>query len=52
MTLGEAALVDAGDLLVALDGLPGHYVHCADLAVRTLREAISHRRLQVAIGSE
>lgn len=44
LALDEAAQVTPNDLLAALDGLPPHHVHCAALAVRTLREGIeSHR---------
>ena len=31
------------DLLEALDGLPEESVHCAELAVSTLREALANR---------
>ena len=40
MSLEQASAVDAADLIVALDGLPAEHVHCATLAVSTLREAI------------
>lgn len=40
LTLEQAAAIDAGDLIIALDGLPPEHVHCATLAVSTLREAI------------
>jgi len=43
-TLEQAAAIDAGDLIIALDGLPPEHMHCATLAVSTLREAISHSR--------
>lgn len=40
LTLEQATAIDAGDLIIALDGLPAEHVHCATLAVNTLREAI------------
>jgi len=40
-SLAEAASVEAADLILALDGLPPEHVHCATLAVNTLREAIA-----------
>jgi len=52
MTLDQAAAIDAGDLIIALDGLPAEHVHCATMAVSTLREAISHHRKKGEIGSE
>jgi nitrogen fixation NifU-like protein len=39
--LEEAGAVGPQDLLDALGGLPEESVHCAELAVNTLREAIS-----------
>jgi nitrogen fixation protein NifU and related proteins len=39
--LAEAAAVEAAELVLALDGLPPEHVHCATLAVSTLRQAIS-----------
>ena len=36
----EAATIRAADLVAALDGLPEEHVHCASLAVNTLRLAI------------
>jgi len=44
LILDEAAQVAPNDLLEALDGLPPNHVHCAELAVRTLREAIENYR--------
>ena len=41
LALEEAERVTPDDLLRALDGLPPNHVHCADLAVMTLREAIT-----------
>ena len=43
MSLEEASEVRPEDLLQALDGLPEESVHCAELAVNTLREAIADR---------
>jgi nitrogen fixation NifU-like protein len=40
-TLEAAAAIEAADLIMALDGLPPEHVHCATLAVDTLRQAIS-----------
>jgi nitrogen fixation NifU-like protein len=40
-TLTAAAAIEAADLIMALDGLPPEHVHCATLAVDTLRQAIS-----------
>ena len=40
-SLDEAAGIDAADLIIALDGLPPEHVHCATLAVNTLREAMA-----------
>jgi nitrogen fixation NifU-like protein len=42
MSLDEARQVEQVDLVAALDGLPEESLHCAELAVNTLREAISH----------
>lgn len=39
-TLGTASAIEAADLIMALDGLPPEHVHCATLAVDTLRQAI------------
>ena len=38
-SLEEAAAIEAADLIIALDGLPPEHVHCATLAVHTLRQA-------------
>jgi len=43
MSLEEAGKIRPEDLIAALDGLPEESVHCADLAVSTLREAIANR---------
>jgi nitrogen fixation NifU-like protein len=44
ISLAEAEGVTPDDLLEALDGLPPNHVHCADLAVSTLRQAIADYR--------
>jgi len=43
MSLGKAFQVTQHDLVAALDGLPEESLHCAELAVSTLREAIANR---------
>jgi len=40
-SLEEAAQIKPDDLIAALDGLPEESVHCAELAVKTLQEAIA-----------
>jgi nitrogen fixation NifU-like protein len=40
VSLEAADLITAQDLLTALDGLPPEHVHCAGLAVGTLKEAL------------
>ena len=40
-SLAEAAAIDAAEVIIALDGLPPEHIHCATLAVNTLREAIA-----------
>ncbi len=42
MSLEEASEITPQDLLAALGGLPEESVHCAELAVSTLREAIAN----------
>jgi nitrogen fixation NifU-like protein len=42
MSLEEVGQVEPEDLLDALGGLPETSVHCASLAVTTLRETIAH----------
>jgi len=42
-SLEEAGSIRPEDLIVALDGLPEENAHCAELAVKTLREAIANR---------
>jgi nitrogen fixation NifU-like protein len=39
-TLDEANRITSTELVDALDGLPDDHLHCAELAVMTLREAI------------
>ncbi len=39
-TLQEAEKITPGELIEALDGLPEDHLHCAELAVMTLREAV------------
>ena len=46
MSLHEAGKVRPEDLVTALDGLPEESIHCAELAVSTLREAIANRRAE------
>ncbi len=43
VSLGEAGEITPEGLIAALDGLPEENVHCAELAVNTLREAIANR---------
>jgi nitrogen fixation NifU-like protein len=44
LSLQEAERITPQDLLMALDGLPPNHVHCASLAVGTLREALADYR--------
>ena len=46
MSLDEACQVTRDDLVAALDGLPEESVHCAKLAVSTLRKAIANRHAE------
>lgn len=41
-TLSEAHGITAEDLLTALDGMPEGHEHCAELAVKTLQQAIAN----------
>ena len=43
-SLSEAERVTAEELLVALGGMPANHTHCTELAVQTLREAITSYR--------
>ena len=52
MSLQEAVGITPEDLLEALDGLPEESVHCAELAVSTLREAIANRSRRVSARSQ
>lgn len=38
----QASSVQPGELIDALDGLPEDSLHCADLAVKTLRQALAN----------
>jgi nitrogen fixation NifU-like protein len=44
MSLEEASKIRAENLIAALDGLPDESLHCAELAVSTLQEAIANYR--------
>jgi nitrogen fixation NifU-like protein len=44
MSLEQVGQVTPEDLLTALDGLPPNHVHCAALAVQTLRDATATYR--------
>jgi nitrogen fixation NifU-like protein len=44
LSLQEAERITPQDLLRALDGLPPNHVHCASLAVGTLRDALADYR--------
>jgi nitrogen fixation NifU-like protein len=46
MSLDEAYQVTQDVLVAALDGLPEESLHCAELAVNTLREAIANRHVE------
>ena len=39
-TLKQAYEIESGELILALDGLPEGHLHCADLAVKTIRYTI------------
>jgi nitrogen fixation NifU-like protein len=52
MSLQEAGGITPEDLLKALGGLPEESVHCAELAVNTLREAIASRSQVGLCGSD
>jgi nitrogen fixation NifU-like protein len=41
MSLEDAGQISAQDLIDALDGLPDDSIHCAELAVQTLRTAVA-----------
>ena len=42
MSLDQALAIEPEALILALDGLPAEHVHCATLAVNTLREALAN----------
>jgi nitrogen fixation NifU-like protein len=44
MSVDEASEITPDNLIAALDGLPEESLHCAELAVSTLREAIANGR--------
>lgn len=46
LSLAEAAAIHPEDLIQALDGLPDESTHCAELAVQTLRQALSNLQAQ------
>ena len=46
MSLEEAGRITPEDLIAALDGLPKAKVHCANLTLNTLREAMANRRAE------
>jgi len=46
LSLGEVGKIRPEDVIAALDGLPEAKVHCAKLALNTLREAIANRRAE------
>jgi nitrogen fixation NifU-like protein len=46
MSLDKARQIKQDDLVAALDGLPEESLHCAELAVNTLRQAIANRHAQ------
>jgi len=46
MSFKEAGKIMPEDLIAALDGLPEAKVHCANLTLNTLREAIASRRAE------
>lgn len=50
MSLEEAGRIKPQDLIAALDGLPEENVHCAELAINTLREAIASHHHAIAGG--
>jgi nitrogen fixation NifU-like protein len=50
MSLERAGAIEAVDVIIALDGLPAENVHCATLAVTTLREAIADHHWRAVAG--
>lgn len=51
-SLDEAAAIKAAELVAALDGLPEEHVHCASLAVNTMRLAILSHQPPDHVGNE
>jgi nitrogen fixation NifU-like protein len=51
-SLEEASTIIPEDLITALDGLPAESQHCAELAVRTLQNAILNWRMRDEIASQ
>jgi nitrogen fixation NifU-like protein len=51
-SLEEASTIMPEDLITALDGLPAESQHCAELAVRTLQNAILNWRMRDEIASQ
>jgi nitrogen fixation NifU-like protein len=49
-SLEEARMITPQDLIDALDGLPEDSLHCADLTVNTLRQAIANRHTEASAG--
>ena len=52
MSLEEAGKISPENLIAALDGLPDESLHCAELAVSTLQEAIAKYRPRSIEGSD
>jgi nitrogen fixation NifU-like protein len=52
MSLDEASEITPENLIAALDGLPEESVHCAELAVSTLQEAIANGRADGSMSGE
>ena len=51
-SLEEAGVLEAAELIIALDGLPPEHIHCATLAVETLHEAMKNGHIQSKEGTE
>jgi nitrogen fixation NifU-like protein len=52
MSLTQAGEIRPEDLLEALDGLPEENAHCAELAVKTLRNALLNLRVGNVYGTK
>jgi nitrogen fixation NifU-like protein len=52
MSLDQASEITPENLIAALDGLPEESVHCAELAVSTLQEAIANGRANGNMSGE